>query len=64
MHPTHGITRRSLPPAVLASYAGFYELQPGTNTVITVKDGQLVSQLGPQPKVPLYAKSEGNLQSR
>lgn len=53
-----------LPPAVLASYAGTYELQKGTNMVITVEDGQLVSQLGPQPKVPLYAESEGKFAAK
>jgi hypothetical protein len=32
--------------------------------VITVDDGQLVSQLGPQPKVPLYAESEGKFAAK
>jgi cyanophycinase len=50
---------QKLPQAVLTSYAGVYEFHQGTNMVITVEDGQLVSQLGPQPKVPLFAESEG-----
>lgn len=43
----------------LARYAGRYEVQPGTYMVITVERGQLVSQLGPQPKVPLFPESDG-----
>jgi cyanophycinase len=53
-----------LPQAMLASYAGAYEFQKGTNMVITVEDDQLVSQLGPQPKVPLYAESEGKFAAK
>ena len=47
-----------LPQAELQSYAGVYELGPNMNMVMTVEDGQLISQLGPQPKVPLFAKGE------
>lgn len=46
---------------MLTSYAGVYEFQQGTNMVITVQDGQLVSRLGPQPKVPLFAEPKGKL---
>ena len=45
-------------PAVLASYAGTYALRPGADLVVTVENGQLVTQLGPQPKVPFFAESE------
>jgi cyanophycinase len=50
---------KKLPQPVLASYAGAYELRPGTDMVITAEDGQLVSQLGSQPKVPLFVESDG-----
>jgi hypothetical protein len=33
-------------------------MQPGGEMVITIEDGKLVMQLGPQPKVPVFAESE------
>ena len=53
-----------LPLPVLASYAGIYEFRQGANMVITLEDGQLVSQLGQQPKVPLFAESEGKFAAK
>ena len=55
---------KKLPQAVLESYAGSYEFQQEANMVITVEDGQLVSRLGSQPKVPLFATSEGKFVAR
>ena len=43
---------------ILESYVGSYEFKPGVDMVITLEDGKLVSQLGPQPKVPIFAASE------
>ena len=43
---------------ILASYAGIYAMAPGVNMTITVADGQLMSQMSGQGKVPLYAQSE------
>jgi CubicO group peptidase (beta-lactamase class C family) len=42
----------------LARYAGVYSMAPGVNMVITVSDGQLISQMAAQGKVPLFAESE------
>jgi len=52
--------RREVPvaPAVLAAYVGTYTLRPGADMVVTVENGQLVTQLGPQPKVPVFPESE------
>ena len=55
---------KKLPPAVLASYAGAYEFRQDNAMVITVEDGQLVSQLGSQPKVPLFVESDGKFVAR
>jgi cyanophycinase len=49
----------ALSEEALARYAGKYEIRAGTYMVITVERGQLVSQLGAQPKVPLFAESDG-----
>ena len=43
---------------ILASYAGIYAMAPGVNMTITVADGQLMSQMSGQGKVPLFAESE------
>jgi len=51
-------------PAILASYAGTYTLRPGADLVVTVENGQLVTQLGPQPKVPFFAESESRFFAR
>jgi CubicO group peptidase (beta-lactamase class C family) len=45
-------------PALLADYAGTYQLTPTVDNVISVKDGHLVSKLGNQPEVQLFAESE------
>ncbi len=45
-------------PSVLADYAGTYQLTPTINNVITFKDGHLVSKLGNQPEIELFAESE------
>ena len=44
-------------PEVLERYAGSYSLRPGLDMVMTVESGQLMAQLGPQPKVPIFAES-------
>lgn len=45
---------------ILESYVGSYEFTPGVYMVITLEDGKLVTQLGPQPKVPIFAASENS----
>jgi CubicO group peptidase (beta-lactamase class C family) len=47
-----------LPPAALARYPGTYRLQPGLDLVITLENGQLVSQATGQAKAPLFAEAE------
>jgi len=44
--------------AVLADYAGTYQMAPALNCIMTVEDGHLMSKLGNQPKVQLFAESE------
>ena len=48
----------SVAPAILADYAGTYQLTPTINNVISVKDGHLMTKLGNQPELQLYAESE------
>jgi CubicO group peptidase (beta-lactamase class C family) len=43
---------------VLTRYVGVYAMGPGVNMNITLADGQLISQMTGQGKVPLFAKSE------
>ncbi|HEX4810739.1 MAG TPA: serine hydrolase [Bryobacteraceae bacterium] len=43
---------------VLARYTGLYAMAPGMNMTITLADGQLISQMSGQERVPLYAESE------
>jgi CubicO group peptidase (beta-lactamase class C family) len=45
-------------PRILGQYAGVYQFAPGIDMVITLAGDQLISQLGQQPKVPLFAESE------
>jgi CubicO group peptidase (beta-lactamase class C family) len=45
-------------PGILGKYAGVYTMAPGVNMLITLADGQLVSQMTGQGKVPLFAESE------
>jgi CubicO group peptidase (beta-lactamase class C family) len=47
-----------LPAAVLARYPGTYRLQPGFDLVVTLENGQLVSQATGQAKAPLFAEAE------
>ncbi len=48
----------SVSPTVLADYAGKYQLTPTLDNVITVEDGHLMTKLGDQPKLQLYAESD------
>ena len=43
---------------ILARYVGIYAIVPGVNMTITLADGQLISQVSGQGKVPLSAESE------
>jgi CubicO group peptidase (beta-lactamase class C family) len=52
-------TAITLPLSVLQRYPGTYQLAPGFNLVITLEDGQLVSQATGQGKAPLFAEAEG-----
>jgi CubicO group peptidase (beta-lactamase class C family) len=45
-------------PDILARYVGVYALSPNANMNITLANGQLVSQMTGQGKVPLLAESE------
>jgi CubicO group peptidase (beta-lactamase class C family) len=45
-------------PQVLAKYAGTYELGPGVDVTMTIKDGRLITQITGQPKFELFAESE------
>jgi hypothetical protein len=45
-------------PALLAKYAGVYELQPGVDVTITLEGGQLFGQITGQPKFPMFAETE------
>jgi CubicO group peptidase (beta-lactamase class C family) len=47
-------------PKTLETYAGTYELRPNFELVVTVKDGQLVTQATGQGSVSLLAESETN----
>jgi CubicO group peptidase (beta-lactamase class C family) len=51
-------TSMELPREQLERLAGSYELSPMATMIIRVEGNQLVSQLGPQPPVPLFAESE------
>lgn len=43
---------------ILGKYTGIYEIAPGADMTITLADGQLISQMSGQEKIPLYAESE------
>lgn len=45
-------------PAILEKYVGTYELTPNFSIVMTVENGQLMTQATGQPKFPLFAESE------
>jgi hypothetical protein len=48
----------TLDPQVLSRYAGAYQLGPGATMLITAEANQLISKLGAQQPVPLFAESE------
>ena len=48
----------SVAPAVLSKYVGTYELMPGFNIVMTLENGQLMTQATNQPKFPLFTQSD------
>ncbi len=48
----------TIAPQILESYVGSYELRPGVFMVVTLEEGQLITQLGSQPKVPVFPESE------
>ena len=50
-------TEIALPQEVLQRYAGSYAFRPGVEMVVTVEEGRLMTQLGPQQKVPVFAES-------
>jgi len=45
-------------PDILAKYIGIYSMAPGANMNITLADGQLISQITGQGKIPLFAEPE------
>jgi CubicO group peptidase (beta-lactamase class C family) len=45
-------------PAILANYAGTYQIAPDFALVMTLEGGQLMTQATGQPKFPLFAESE------
>lgn len=45
-------------PKILASYQGTYQLAPNFDLVVTVENGQLVTQATGQPKFTIYAETE------
>jgi CubicO group peptidase (beta-lactamase class C family) len=51
-------TEVALPLAVLERYAGTYRLRPQFDLVITLENGQLMSQATGQAKAPLFAEAE------
>jgi hypothetical protein len=49
----------TLPPERLARYVGAYQLPGGRIMAITLENGELISQITGQPKVPLFALEDG-----
>jgi len=45
-------------PGVLSRYVGVYAMAPAVNMTITLENGQLISQMTLQEKIPLFAESE------
>ena len=43
---------------ILKRYTGTYEIQPGFDMVVTLKDGQLISQATGQPSFIIHPESE------
>ena len=56
-HPTVR-TAVAVDPKILAQYAGTYGLGPKFDLVVTVENGQLMTQATGQGKIPLFAESE------
>jgi CubicO group peptidase (beta-lactamase class C family) len=56
-HPTVR-TEIAVDPKLLPQYAGTYALAPNFDLVVTVENGQLVTQATGQGKVPLFPESE------
>ena len=48
----------TVPTDILMRYVGTYVMTPTMNNVITLENGHLMTQLGNQPKFPLFAESE------
>jgi hypothetical protein len=48
----------ALAPRILADYVGSYELNPGFVWVVTLENGQLMTQATGQPQFPIFAESE------
>jgi CubicO group peptidase (beta-lactamase class C family) len=48
----------TLAPEILPRYVGVYAMGPGVNMNITLADGQLISQMTGQGKLPLFAESQ------
>jgi CubicO group peptidase (beta-lactamase class C family) len=51
-------TAVTLDPKILPQYAGTYALAPNFDLVVTVENGQLITQATGQGKIPLFAESE------
>jgi CubicO group peptidase (beta-lactamase class C family) len=51
-------------PEILESYVGSYEMRPGVDMVVTVEQGKLITKLGAQPNMPLFAESETSFFSK
>jgi CubicO group peptidase (beta-lactamase class C family) len=51
-------TAISVDPKIIAQYAGTFALAPQFDLVVTVENGQLITQATGQQKVPLFAESE------
>ena len=49
---------RVIAPAILASYAGVYQIGPGMAVKIRVAGGRLLAQAGEQPEVGLLPASD------
>jgi hypothetical protein len=48
----------AIAPALLADYAGVYQMSPSVNFIITAADGYLGSKLGRQGVVPIFPESD------
>lgn len=51
-------TSMAVDPKILGHYVGTYEIAKGFNLVVTLEQGQLMTQATGQEKVPIYAESE------